>query len=152
MLVARPVMVQCNPWENPVYFDGCCTHTEKIKFLLWHRVFVYTMEEVRMILYDYQFISKTFVYAILKTSPVKTWAYSLDTWFKLAKNEGFSWSSSPNLFNKKCCKFDPSALSSLIFFSLEWLQSSVGCHPNDRENVAKVNPCFFQSLTWAPLW
>ena len=44
-------MVQCNPWENPVYFDGCCTHTEKIKFLLWHRVFVYTMEEVRMILY-----------------------------------------------------------------------------------------------------
>ena len=79
VLVARPVMVQCNPWENPVYFDGCCTHTEKIKFLLWHRVFVYTMEEVRMILYDYQFISKTFVYAILKTSPVKTWAYSLDT-------------------------------------------------------------------------
>ena len=53
VLVARPVMVQCNPWENPVYFDGCCTHTEKIKFLLWHRVFVYTMEEVRMILYDY---------------------------------------------------------------------------------------------------
>ena len=51
VLVARPVMVQCNPWENPVYFDGCCTHTEKIKFLLWHRVFVYTMEEVRMILY-----------------------------------------------------------------------------------------------------
>ena len=65
----RPVMVQCNPWENPVYFDGCCTHTEKIKFLLWHRVFVYTMEEVRMILYDYQLISKTFVYGILKTTP-----------------------------------------------------------------------------------
>ena len=63
-------MVQCNPWENPVYFDGCCTHTEKIKFLLWHRVFVYTMEEVRMILYDYQLISKTFVYGILKTYPL----------------------------------------------------------------------------------
>ena len=41
-------MVQCNPLENPIFFDGCCPHEEKIKFLLWHRVFVYTMEHVRI--------------------------------------------------------------------------------------------------------
>ena len=41
---------QCNPLETPEYFGGCCYHTEKVKFLMWHRVHMYTMEQVLVLL------------------------------------------------------------------------------------------------------